>query len=122
MQDIKRGQIYLAELHSGIGSEQGKLRPVCIIQNNLGNKFAPTCTVIPLSSVLKKCNMPTHVLLSNTKCLERLSMALTEQITTISKDRLVKFIGAVEESEMFAVENALLIQIGITPRNNYAYA
>lgn len=123
MQEIKRGQIYLAKLHSdGVGSEQSKTRPVIICQNNMGNNYSPTCTVVPTTSILKRCNMPTHVLLTNTKCMERLSMALAEQITTISKERLIKFIGSVEESEMFVVENALLIQIGITPRNNYAYA
>jgi mRNA interferase MazF len=114
MHEIKRGDIFLAELHNDcIGSEQSKTRPVIIIQNNMGNRYSPTCTVVPTTSILKKNNMPTHVLLSNTKCTERLSMALAEQITTISKTRLICYIGEVNWEDLKKVENAIMIQNGL---------
>jgi len=121
--EIKRGDIYLVNMPSGIGSEQTMInRPVVILQNNMGNKFSPTVTICPLTSQQGKRWLPTHVKLFKTKCLATLSIALAEQITTISKERLTRFIGVVEKSEMFAIEDALLIQMGITPRNNYVYA
>lgn len=120
MQEIKRGEIYMvSELHNNtIGSEQGKSRPVCICQNNKGNKYSPTCTVIPLSSMLKRLNMPTHVLLSNTRCLERLSIALVEQITTISKERLKEYIGVIDLVDLEKVNNAIMIQNGLVEEYN----
>lgn len=119
---LHRGEIWLVELGNGIGSEQnGRQRPVLVVQNDIGNFHSPTVTIIPLTSQLKKC-LPTHVTLQKTNCLLYTSTALIEQIATISKERFIKFIGVIDKSEMFAVENALLIQIGITPRNNCAYA
>jgi len=120
--EIKRGDIFLAELTGGKGSEMKMIRPVVIIQNNLGNLHSPCCTVIPLTSKIGKRWMPTHTTLFKTVCLSTLSIALAEQVTTISKERLTRFIGVVEKSEMFAIEDALLIQMGITPRNKVAYA
>jgi len=120
--DIKRGDIYLAELIGGKGSEMKMIRPVVIIQNNLGNKYSPCCTVIPLTSKVNKRWMPTHTTLHKTKCLSTLSVALTEQITTISKERLTKFIGSIHPSELIECENALMIQLGIRCKNNVIYA
>ena len=121
--EIKRGDIWLVNMPSGIGSEQTMInRPIVILQNNMGNKFSPTVTICPLTSQQGKRWLPTHVKLFKTKCLATLSIALAEQITTISKERLTRFIGVVEKSEMFAIEDAVLIQCGIAPRNNIAYA
>ena len=120
--EIKRGDIWLVNMPSGIGSEQTMInRPVVILQNNMGNKFSPTITICPLTSQQGKRWLPTHVKLFKTKCLATLSIALAEQITTISKERLTRFIGVVEKSEMFAIDDALMVQMGITPRNNVAY-
>jgi len=121
-QQINRGEIWVAELQGGRGSEQNMKRPIVIMQNNMGNKFSPTVTICPLTSQQGKKWLPTHVKLFKTKCLSTLSIALAEQVTTISKERLIKFIGYVEKSEMFAIEDALMIQLGIAPRNNVAYA
>jgi len=120
---INRGDIYLASIPGGVGSEQTMInRPVVILQNNMGNRFSPTITICPLTSKQGKKWLPTHVKLFKTKSLATLSIVLAEQITTISKERLTRFIGVVEKSEMFAIEDALLIQMGIIPRNKVAYA
>jgi len=121
-QEIKRGDIWLAELEGSKGSEMKMVRPVVIIQNNLGNKYSPCCTIIPLTSKVGKRWMPTHTTLHKTVCLSTLSIALAEQVATISKERLTKFIGVVEKSEIVAIEDAIMIQLGIKPRNNIAYA
>jgi len=120
--EIKRGDIWVAELQGGRGSEQNMKRPILVLQNNLGNKYAPTVTIIPLTSSRGKRPLPTHVTLHRTICLTSLSIALAEQVSTISKERLIKFIGNIDKNEMFAIEDAVLIQCGIAPRNNIAYA
>jgi len=121
-QEIKRGDIWLAELEGSKGSEMKMVRPVVIIQNNLGNKYSPCCTIIPLTSKVGKRWMPTHTTLHKTVCLSTLSIALAEQVATISKERLTKFIGSVHPSELLELENALMIQLGIGRKNNIAYA
>jgi len=122
VQQINRGDIYLANLPGGIGSEQSSMRPVIIIQNAMGNKFSPCCSVIPLTSRISKKWMPTHVTLHKTSCLSVLSIALAEQITTISKERLTKYIGAVNHAELLECENALMVQLGIGSVNRVQYA
>lgn len=119
-----RGEIYLADLPSGKGSEQGMSRPVVIVQNNMGNKFSPCCTVVSLTGQANKKWMPTHVTLNKTTCLSSLSTVLAEQITTISKERLGRYIGSVHPSEMMAIDNAVMIQLGLAPsnRNSVQYA
>ena len=121
MSELRRGDIWLVNLNGGIGSEQTMIRPVAILQNNSGNKYSPTVTIVPLTSRSKKW-LPTHVTLHKTTCLLSLSVALAEQVTTISKERFIKYIGEVNKSEMFAIENALLVQMGIGSKNNIAYA
>jgi mRNA-degrading endonuclease toxin of MazEF toxin-antitoxin module len=111
-QEIKRGDIWLANLGEGVGSIQGKLRPVVIVQNNMGNQYSPTLTCIPLTSQNKK-QLPTHVLLKNTTCLLSLSIALCEQITTLSKGMLSRYIGEVSSVDMQEIERAIKIQTGI---------
>ena len=124
LQQFNRGEIWLAtDKENKNGSVQTMFnRPVVILQNNMGNRFSPTITILPLTSQRNKKWLPTHVTLYKTKNLNSLSTVLVEQITTISKEKLTRFIGSVDLSEMLDIENAVLIQCGISPRNNIAYA
>ena len=105
---IQRGEIYYADLGTTTGSEQGGLRPVLILQNNVGNRYSPTTIVATITSRTKKGNMPTHITLhkSNTK------VAL-EQIRTIDKQRLKDKIGIVSETESLQIQNALKISLAM---------
>jgi len=110
---IRRGDLYYANLDPVIGSEQGEYRPVLIIQNNTGNKYSPTVIIIPITGNLRKNPLPTHVFLS-TKCgLEKDSLALAEQPRAIDRSRLKNYIGYIEKSAMLQVDKALLISIGL---------
>ena len=121
--EIKRGDIWWVSMPEGKGSEQYSTRPCFVIQNNLGNKFSPTVTILPLTKQNKKW-MPTHSILHKTTCLDCLSMVLAEQINTVSKERFLGYIGRVNSSEITAIENAVLIQLGIVSINksNAVYA
>ena len=119
--EIHRGEIWLAELIGGKGSEQKLIRPVVVMQNDIGNYYSPTVTIVPLTSQNKKW-MPTHVTLHRTTCLRALSIALAEQVDTISKERFIKYIGNIGYSEILEIENALMVQLGIENKNNIAYA
>ena len=99
--EIKRGEIYLAQLGEGVGSEQKGERPVIVVQNNKGNKFSPTVSVIPITTKIhKSTGMPTHVLLGRISGLEEFSACMAEQIMTIDKTRLMKRIGKISEKFM----------------------
>lgn len=109
---VRRGDIWMADLRIGaVGSEQGKIRPVLVVQNNIGNKHSPTVTVVPLTSRTKN-NLPTHVIL-NEPCLASRSIALVEQIRTIDKSRLIRYIGRISESIMNQINEAIAIQVGL---------
>lgn len=109
---IRRGDIWMADLRIGtIGSEQGEIRPVLVVQNNIGNKHSPTVTIIPLTSK-RKNNLPTHVVISES-FLPTLSVALAEQIRTIDKSRLIKYMGELNENIMSKINNAITIQMGL---------
>lgn len=109
---IRRGNIWMADLRIGtIGSEQGEIRPVLVVQNNIGNKHSPTVTIIPLTSKTKN-NLPTHVVISES-FLPTLSVALTEQIRTIDKSRFIKYMGKLNENIMSKINNAIAIQMGL---------
>jgi len=109
---IRRGDIWIADLRIGIiGSEQGEIRPVVVVQNNIGNKFSPTVTIVPLTSRIKN-NLPTHVIL-NEPCLPSRSITLVEQIRTIDKSRLIRHIGRISESIMNQINEAIAIQVGL---------
>ena len=109
---VRRGDIWMADLRIGaVGSEQGKIRPVLVVQNNIGNKHSPTVTVVPLTSRTKN-NLPTHVIL-NEPCLPSRSIALVEQIRTIDKSRLIRHIGRISESIMNQINEAIAIQVGL---------
>lgn len=116
---IKRGDIYIAEMPQANGRssrQQGK-RPVVIIQNDVGNKYSPVLTVLPITSQQTKKPLPTHVTL-NTDCgLNRLSTVLCEQPMTIDKSDLYNYIGHCNDNEMKSIEKALKIQLGINVEN-----
>ncbi len=111
MREIKRGQIYLADLNPVMGSEQGGVRPVVIIQNNVGNRFSPTVIVAAITARMKK-NMPTHAPLKSTG-LPKDSIALLEQIRTIDKCRLIEYVGEVSRPEMNGIVEALRKSIDV---------
>ena len=108
---IKRGQIYLADLNPVMGSEQGGVRPVVVIQNNVGNRFSPTIIVAAITCRIKK-SIPTHAPLRSTGLLKD-SIALLEQIRTIDKCRLIEYVGEVSKSEMNGIVEALRKSIDI---------
>ena len=112
MREIKRGDIYKADLSPVVGSEQGGIRPVVIVQNDMGNRYSPTIIVVPITTRLNKKNLPTHTKLNNSNLLKE-SIALMEQIRTIDKSRLIEFIGVLNESEMNRITEALRISIDV---------
>lgn len=111
---IKRGEIYFASLNPVIGSEQGGLRPVLIIQNDIGNTYSPTTIVAAITSRMKRAKLPTHVEIKNSQSeLERDSVVLLEQIRTIDKRRLQEKIATLDDECMGRVKKALEISLGI---------
>ena len=118
MKEIKRGDLYYADLRPIIGSEQGGIRPVLIIQNDIGNHFSPTVIAASITSRKRKQRMPTHVFLPvGTKGLRSDSVVLLEQVRTIDRSRLGDYIGRLDETTMEAVDTALAISIGIKQTN-----
>ena len=109
---VKRGEIYYADLGVNDGSIQSGIRPVLIIQNDVGNKFSPTVIVVPLTSQSKK-NMPTHVLFGTETGLTKPSVCLCEQITVIDKSDLRGLIGKATNLLMSKVNTALCISMNI---------
>lgn len=110
---IRRGDIYYADLGNGVGSEQGGIRPVLIVQNNMGNRYAPTVIVVPITSQLKSNNQPTHVHLSTRCGLKTKSVVLTEQIRTVDKQRLQEYVGHLDDESSALVDEALRISIAV---------
>ena len=115
---IMRGEMYYADLNPIVGSEQGGVHPVLILQNNIGNKHSPTVVVAPIATHREKHILPTHVELVS-KRLAKNSVALLEQIRTIDKSRLYEYIGKVSKNEMYFVEKALLVSVDINRRSIY---
>lgn len=113
MRDIKRGQIYYADLSPTVGSEQGGVRPVLIIQNDIGNKYAPTVIVAIITTRKTKAKLPTHIWLSVADGFKANSMVELEQLRTIDKSRLKKYIGEVQEGEQRLIDEALKISLAI---------
>lgn len=111
MNIVKRGEIYYADLSPVIGSEQGGVRPVVIIQNDKGNKYSPTTIVAPITS-RKKARIPTHVLIDN-PCLKYTSLILLEQIRIIDKTRLREYIGQLTNEELKKMDIAAASSLDI---------
>ena len=109
---VLRGEIYYADLSPNYGCEQGGLRPVLIVQNNVGNRYAPTTIIIPLTSRLTKKPLPTHVTFS-CEHLSQGSVALLEQVRTIDKSRLKQRVGWVTPEVMEQVNKAMMISLGL---------
>ena len=106
---FRRGEIYFADLDPHYGSEQGGKRPVIVIQNNTGNKFAPTVIVAAVTSkISKKPNQPTHVLIEKNPAFSRPSVVLLEQIFTIDKERIQRLLGQTTPDEMYQINEALM--------------
>lgn len=111
---IKRGDIFFAQLNPVVGSEQGGTRPVLIIQNDIGNQYSPTTIVAAITSQIMKAKLPTHVEVSAGQSgLERDSVILLEQIRTIDKSRLKHKVAVLEEEIMAKVDEALSISLGL---------
>jgi hypothetical protein len=111
---IKRGEIYYADLSPVVGSEQGGVRPVLIVQNDVGNKFSPTVIAAAITSQRDKNNLPTHIPVDARDCgLSKDSVVLLEQVRTIDKRRLKEKMGALDSPDMTKVNQALEVSFGL---------
>jgi mRNA interferase MazF len=112
---IKRGEIYFAQLNPVVGSEQGGIRPVLVIQNDIGNQYSPTTIVLAITSQINKAKLPTHVELKAEQYgLERDSVILAEQIRTIDKTRLKQRLAVLDDEMMNFVDQALEVSLGLS--------
>jgi len=111
---VKRGDIFFADLSPVVGSEQGGVRPVLIIQNDIGNRFSPTVIISAITAQIEKAKLPTHVeIKAKAYGLDRDSVILLEQIRTIDKQRLTDKITHLDQEMMTKVNEALLISLGL---------
>ena len=116
MLNIRRGDIYYADLSPVVGSEQGGLRPVLIIQNDVGNKYSPTVIAAAITSRLSKSRLPTHIdILADRVGLAKDSVVLLEQIRTIDKQRLKEKMGHLDDAVMREVNDAITVSFGLAP-------
>lgn len=112
--NIKRGEIYYADLSPVIGSEQGGIRPVLIIQNDVGNKYSPTVIAAAITSQRDKTKLPTHITVDAVGCgLSKDSIVLLEQVRTIDKKRLKEKMGSLDITAMHRVDKALSVSFGL---------
>lgn len=112
--NIKRGEIYYADLSPVVGSEQGGIRPVLIVQNDVGNKHSPTVIAAAITSHCEKTRLPTHIDINAVSCgLSKNSVVLLEQIRTIDKKRLKERMGELDSGSMNKVDDALSISFGL---------
>ncbi len=115
---VKRGDLYYADLSPVVGSEQGGLRPVLIVQNDVGNKYSPTVIAAAITSKLGKTRLPTHIDVYAEKVgLQRDSVVLLEQIRTIDKRRLKEKMGHLDDHMMQAVDEAITVSFGLNTNN-----
>lgn len=111
---VKRGDIYYADLSPVVGSEQGGIRPVLIVQNDVGNKFSPTVIAAAITSQQDKTGLPTHIKVSAESCgLAKDSIILLEQVRTIDKKRLKEKMGTLDVKGMNMVDKALSVSFGL---------
>ncbi len=112
---IQRGDIYYADISPVTGSEQGGIRPVLIVQNDIGNSHSPTVIAAAITGYVKGKRQPTHVRLKGAACgLFRNSTVLLEQLRTLDKSRLGEYMGSVGEDKMREVDAALCVSMGVT--------
>ena len=110
---IRRGDLFYADLNPVVGSEQGGIRPVLVIQYDVGNHFSPTVVAAAITSRKAKNSLPTHILLENVPGLAPTSLLLLEQLRTIDRKRLRGYIGRISKEKMLEIDAALAISIGI---------
>ena len=111
---VKRGDVYFADLSPIVGSEQGGVRPVLVIQNDIGNRFSPTVIVAAITAQIQKAKLPTHVEIDAKRYgFERDSVLLLEQIRTIDKQRLTDKITHLDDEMMDKVDEALQVSLGL---------
>lgn len=113
-QGIRRGDIYYADLSPVVGSEQGGVRPVLIVQNDIGNKYSPTVIAAAITSQTGKTRLPTHIDVLASAGLAKDSVILLEQIRTIDKRRLKEKMGHLDESVMMKVNEAISVSFGLS--------
>ena len=114
MNTIKRGDIFYADLSPVVGSEQGGMRPVLIVQNDTGNRHSPTVIAAAITSQIGKARRPTHIALeARSYGLSRDSVILLEQIRTLDKSRLRERMGKLDEETMNKVDNAISVSFGL---------
>ena len=112
---IKRGEIYYADLSPVVGSEQGGVRPVLIVQNDVGNKYSPTVIAAAITSQINKAKLPTHIEIDSKEYgLTKDSVILLEQIRTIDKRRLREKIGHLDSERMKSVNEAIFVSFGLS--------
>ena len=112
--NIKRGDIFYADLSPVVGSEQGGVRPVLIVQNDVGNKYSPTVIAAAITSQQFKTRMPTHISVNASVCgLSKDSVVLLEQIRTLDKKRLREKMGNLPETDMNRIDDALSVSFGL---------
>ena len=117
---IQRGDIYYADLSPVVGSEQGGVRPVLIIQNNVGNKYGPTVIVAAITSKISKAKLPTHIEINPYESgLVKDSVIMCEQVRTLDRQRLKQCVGYLEEDKMMEVDYAISVSFGLRERINY---
>ena len=112
---VRRGDIYYADLSPVVGSEQGGVRPVLIIQNDVGNRYSPTVIAAAITSRTGKTRLPTHIEISTRAGLARTSVGLLEQIRTLDKRRLRDKMGHIDEPTMRLVNDAISVSFGLLP-------
>ena len=112
MREVKKGEMYYADLSPVVGSEQGGIRPVIILQNDKGNHYSPTTIIASVTSRKKKKHLPTHIKIKipNSK---RKSVVMLEQVRTIDKSRLLEYIGKLDNGTMQKIDNAVKISFDI---------
>lgn len=113
--EIRRGDLYYADLGENVGSIQGGSRPVLVVQNDIGNKHSPTVLVAVVTSVIKKLYMPVHAVLRKDYGLTEPSMVEAEQIRTLNKSQLERYIGHIDEESMEPTDRALVNSFGLLP-------
>ena len=115
--NYRRGDIYLADLGEHRGNIQGGVRPVINIQNNSGNFFGPTLIVVPLTTELKKLGQPTHCVLKKQRGLNETSMSEAEQIVTINKCQVIKYLGRTSKKHMESIDDSIRVSLHLDPED-----
>lgn len=114
-----RGDIYIANLNPYIGAEQGGIRPVVVLQNNIGNQYSPTLIVAAMTKEIKRIDLPTHVYIRQAGSLKQPSIVVLEQIRTIDKSRVHRYLGRLSPMQMNLVEKGIKRSLGIEDEPEY---